>query len=154
MRLDFDSITLMPRSRATTGAFTMFTRSVIDSSRPFSTAIVIGATRSSATPPAYSISISSIWPGQSWPYSFSPDGTKIAFAGLRDGVWNVGWVARDGDTEQMVTRNGRLTAYVRYPAWAPTGDAIFYELAETTGNIWLLERSASADGRGRDGGRP
>jgi len=93
-------------------------------------------------------------PGQSWPYSFSPDGTKIAFAGLRDGVWNVGWVARDGDTEQMVTRNGRLTAYVRYPAWAPTGDTIFYELAETTGNIWLLERSASAGGRGRDGGRP
>ena len=93
-------------------------------------------------------------PGQSWPYSFSPDGTKIAFAGMRDGVWNVGWVSRDGDLEQIVTRNARLNAYVRYPAWSPTGDAIYYELAETTGNIWLLERSATPDGRGRDGGRP
>ena len=72
---------------------------------------------------------------------------------MRDGVWNVGWVTRDGDTEQIVTRNARLGAYVRYPAWSPTGDAIYYELAETTGNIWLLERSAPADG-GRDGGRP
>lgn len=92
-------------------------------------------------------------PGQSWPYSFSPDGTKIAFAALRDGVWNVAWVARDGSTEEVVTRNARLGAYLRYPAWSPTGDAIYYELAETTGNIWLLERSAPAD-RGRDGGRP
>jgi Tol biopolymer transport system component len=81
--------------------------------------------------------------GQSWPYSFSPDGTKIAFAGLRDGVWNVGWVSRDGKTERAVTANERLNSYVRYPAWSPTGDAIYYELAETTGNIWLVEMSPS-----------
>jgi len=28
---------------------------------------------------------------------------------------------------------------VRYPAWSPRGDAIVYEYAETTGNIWLLD---------------
>ena len=61
-RLDFDSTTRMPRACATTGAFTMFTWSLTVSSRPFSTAIVIGATRSSATSPAYSTSTSSSAP--------------------------------------------------------------------------------------------
>ncbi|MBK9372172.1 MAG: hypothetical protein IPN03_00120 [Holophagales bacterium] len=36
--------------------------------------------------------------GSSWFTRSSPDGSKIAFAGLRDGVWNVGWVFRDGKT--------------------------------------------------------
>jgi Tol biopolymer transport system component len=92
--------------------------------------------------------------GQSWPYSFSPDGTKIAFAGLREGVWNVGWVSRDGKTERAVTVNRRLNNYVRYPAWSPTGDALYYELAETTGNIWLVEMAPSKGGRGKAGGKP
>ena len=93
-------------------------------------------------------------PGQSWPYSFSPDGSKIAFAGLRDGVWNVGWVSRDGKTDRTVTANRRLNTYVRYPAWSPTGDAIYYELAETTGNIWLVEMSPSKGGQEKAGGKP
>ena len=77
--------------------------------------------------------------GQSWPYSFSPDGSKIAFAALRDGVWNIAWVSRDGRTERVVTTNGRLNSYFRYPDWSPAGDAIYYEVAETTGNIWVVD---------------
>jgi Tol biopolymer transport system component len=92
--------------------------------------------------------------GQSWPYSFSPDGTKIAFAGLREGVWNVAWVSRDGKTERTVTSNRRLNSYVRYPAWSPAGDAIYYEVAETTGNIWLVELAAAKETPGKAGGKP
>jgi eukaryotic-like serine/threonine-protein kinase len=93
-------------------------------------------------------------PGQSWPYSFSPDGSKIAFAGLRDGIWNVGWVSRDGKTERTVTTYRRLNSYVRYPAWSPAGNAIYYELAETTGNIWLVEMAPPKGGREGTGGKP
>lgn len=92
--------------------------------------------------------------GQCWPYSFSPDGTKIAFAGLREGVWNVAWVSRDGKTERAVTSNSRLNSYVRYPAWSPTGDAIYYEVAETTGNIWLADVASAGPGTAEDGGKP
>ena len=93
-------------------------------------------------------------PGQNWPYSFSPDGSKIAFAGLHDGVWNIGWVSRDGRKEHTVTANRRLNTYVRYPSWSPAGDAIYYELAETTGNIWLVEMAPSKEGQGKAGGKP
>ena len=92
--------------------------------------------------------------GQSWPYSFSPDGSKIAFAALRDGVWNVAWITRDGKTERAVTAYRRLNSYVRYPAWSPVGDAIYYELAETTGNIWLVEMASPAEGGGKGGRKP
>jgi TolB protein len=89
--------------------------------------------------------------GQSWPYSFSPDGSKIAFAALRDGVWNVGWVTREGATLRIVSANERLNSYIRYPEWSPTGEAIYYELAETTGNIWLVD-TAARDAAGEKGG--
>ena len=85
---------------------------------------------------------------------FSPDGTKVAFAGLREGVWNVGWVSRDGEAERTVTSNRRLNSYVRYPAWSPAGDAIYYEVAETTGNIWLVEMAEVKETPGKAGGKP
>lgn len=92
--------------------------------------------------------------GQSWPYSFSPDGSRIAFAALREGVWNVGWVTRDGRTLRIVTANERLNSYIRYPEWSPTGEAIYYELAETTGNIWLVDTAARDAGGEKGGGNP
>ncbi len=78
-------------------------------------------------------------PGQAWPYSFSPDGDRIAFAGFREGLWNVFWVSISKRQEKQLTSNTRLNAYLRYPAWSPRGDTVVYELAETTGNVWLLE---------------
>jgi len=92
--------------------------------------------------------------GQSWPYSFSPDGSKVAFAALRDGVWNVAWVTRDGGTVRIVTANERLNSYIRYPEWSPTGEAIYYGLAETTGNIWLVDTAAKDAAGEKGGGRP
>jgi Tol biopolymer transport system component len=77
--------------------------------------------------------------GQAWIYSFSPDGDKIAFAGFRDGVWNVWWVSRSTKEQKQLTNYTKLNAYVRYPAWSPLSDQIVYEYAETTGNIWSME---------------
>ncbi len=76
--------------------------------------------------------------GQNWPFSFSPDSERIAFAALRDGEWNLWWISRLTGEQRRLTESPRLNTYVRYPAWSPAGDRIVYELAETTGDIWLL----------------
>ncbi len=78
-------------------------------------------------------------PGQHWPYSFSPDGRSVAYAGLHDGIWNAYRVDRDTRVQERLTRYEKLNAYVRYPAFSPRGDALVYEYAETTGNVWILE---------------
>jgi len=77
--------------------------------------------------------------GQSWPYSFSKDGDKIAFAGFRDGYWNVWWYSRSTKEEKQVTHYKKLNAFVRYPAWSSSGNQIVYEYGETAGNIWSVE---------------
>ena len=77
--------------------------------------------------------------GQSWPGSWSPDGDKIAFAGQRDGLWNVWWVSRSSKTQKQITHYTKPNIYVRYPAWSPRGNQLIYEYAETRGNIWLME---------------
>ncbi len=78
-------------------------------------------------------------PGESWPYSWSPDGEAIAFAGLRDGFWNVYSVSRTTRTQRRLTDHARINTYVRTPAWSPRGDRIVYEYAETTGNVWIID---------------
>ncbi len=77
--------------------------------------------------------------GESWPFSFSPDGDKIAFAAFREGGWNLWWVSRTRREQRQLTHFARLSTYVRYPAWSPQGDQIIFERAETTGDIWLVE---------------
>ena len=76
--------------------------------------------------------------GQNWPFSFSPDSERIAFAALRDDEWNLWWISRLTGEQQRLTDSPKPGAYVRYPAWSLRGDRIVYELAETTGDIWLL----------------
>jgi Tol biopolymer transport system component/DNA-binding winged helix-turn-helix (wHTH) protein len=77
--------------------------------------------------------------GLNWPHSFSPDGDRIAFAGRREGVWNVYWVSRSTGEERRLTNFTRPNTYVRYPSWSPRGDQIVFERGEATGNVWLLE---------------
>lgn len=77
--------------------------------------------------------------GQSWTGSWSPDGDKIAFAGERNGVWNIWWISRATKAEKQITNYSKPNSYVRYPTWSPRGDQIVYEYAELTGNIWLAE---------------
>jgi Tol biopolymer transport system component len=71
--------------------------------------------------------------------SWSPDGSKVAFAGRRNGVWNIYWVSIKDKAEKKLTDYTGLNTYVRYPTWSPRGNQIVYEYSETTGNIWLLE---------------
>jgi Tol biopolymer transport system component/DNA-binding winged helix-turn-helix (wHTH) protein len=77
--------------------------------------------------------------GLSWPSDWSPDGSKIVFAGLRDGIWDIYWAARRGPARVRLTKQDTGRTFVRYPAWSPLGDQIIYELADTTGNVWLVE---------------
>lgn len=77
--------------------------------------------------------------GESWAHSFSPDGDKIVFAGFRSGIWNLYWVSRKTGQQKQLTDYSKLNSYVRYPAWSPLGDAIAFEYAETTGNVWIAE---------------
>jgi len=77
--------------------------------------------------------------GQSWCQSWSPDGDKIAFAGFRDGYWEVWWVSRRTKQQKRLTDYKKLNAFVRYPAWSPDGRQIAYEYAETTGNVWVMD---------------
>jgi Tol biopolymer transport system component/DNA-binding winged helix-turn-helix (wHTH) protein len=77
--------------------------------------------------------------GQSWPYSWSPDDNEIAFAGLRDGVWNIFSVSRQSGKQRQLTHYGSANTFVRYPDWSPTGHQIVYEYGASTANIWLLE---------------
>ena len=77
--------------------------------------------------------------GASAANSWSPDGDKIAFAGSRNGVWNIYWISRTTKEQKQLTNYNKLNILVRYPAWSPLGNQIVYEYAETTGNIWLME---------------
>ncbi|HEV8268259.1 MAG TPA: protein kinase [Thermoanaerobaculia bacterium] len=99
-----------------------------------------GEDRQIATVPASGgdVSVVTTAHGQSWSWGFSPDGERIAFAGRRDGVWNVYWISRTTRQEIPLTRYTALNTYVRYPDWSPRGDRIVYELAETKGNVWVL----------------
>jgi Tol biopolymer transport system component len=77
--------------------------------------------------------------GQSWTGSWSPDGDKIAFAALRNGVWNIWWISVSTRAQKQVTNYTKPNSFVRYPTWSPRGDQIVYEYAELTGNIWLAD---------------
>jgi Tol biopolymer transport system component len=78
-------------------------------------------------------------PGQSWLSSWSPGSDRMAFAGERDGVWNIFDVDRvSGAVRQFTHWTGR-EGYVRYPAWAPSGDRIVFERSTRTSSIWTAK---------------
>ncbi len=78
---------------------------------------------------------------QHYPFSFSPDGRRIVFASDRDGDWNLWWLDHETGEERRLTDLSLLAGYVRYPAWSPRGDQIVYELARSTGDVWVAERT-------------
>ena len=77
--------------------------------------------------------------GLSFAHSWSPDSGKIAFAGRRNGIWNIYWVSITTKEQQQLTKNTNQNSVMRYPTWSPSGNQIIYEYNETTGNIWLME---------------
>jgi Tol biopolymer transport system component len=76
--------------------------------------------------------------GQSWPHSWAPDSDRIAFAGERDGVWNVYTVSRRTRAVSKLTSFSSAAAYVRYPSWSPSGSQIIFERGMMSANIWTL----------------
>ena len=56
--------------------------------------------------------------GQSWPFSWAPDNDRIAFAGARDGVWNIYTVSRKTKEVRQLTDFNSVEGYVRYPSWS------------------------------------
>jgi TolB protein len=83
-------------------------------------------------------------PGQTWIFDWSPDGTLLSAATLRDGVWNVSTISAQSGVEQPLTREVTSRTYVRYPAWSPRGDFLVYERAEVTGNVWTSDLRSGA----------
>ncbi|MEM1177447.1 MAG: protein kinase [Acidobacteriota bacterium] len=77
--------------------------------------------------------------GESWPYSFSPSGDRIAFAGQRDGIWNLYWVRLGDRRIERLTDETSLDGYVRYPAWSPRGDHVLFERTRTVGDLWRVD---------------
>ena len=76
--------------------------------------------------------------GQSWPHSWAPDNDRIAFAGQRDGVWNLYSVSRRTRAVTQITFFTSGSGYVRYPAWSPSGSRIVFERALDTSNVWTM----------------
>lgn len=78
-------------------------------------------------------------PGASWPFSFLPDDSKIAFAGLRDGLWNLYWISPGTLEQKALTHSGSLTSYLRYPTFSPDGRTLVYEKAESSGDLFVVD---------------
>ncbi len=74
--------------------------------------------------------------------AFSPDGSKVAFASMRSGSWEI-WVcalAGDGDKCSQLTHSG--PAYSRSPAWSADGKWIAFD-SRPSGNAQLFLMAAA-----------
>jgi TolB protein len=83
--------------------------------------------------------------GQNWTGGWSPDGDQIAFAGERNGVWNVSSVSRRSKRVMQLTHFTSILGFVRYPIWSPRNDRIVFERNERRGNLWTT-RIGGQDG--------
>ena len=77
--------------------------------------------------------------GVNYACSFSPDDSKILYAGLEDGVWNIYWISIRTHEVRRLTDYHNSRIYVRYPDWALTGEKIVYEFNESKGNVYVAE---------------
>jgi Tol biopolymer transport system component len=68
---------------------------------------------------------------------WSPDGSYITYAALKDGNWDI-WVAEaDGSGKYRITSDPRMETN---PLWKPQGMAIAFKMAPTTGTYNLTEQ--------------
>jgi Tol biopolymer transport system component len=76
-------------------------------------------------------------PGQRWPYTFSPDNHRVAFATGARGVWNIQAVSRR--TKEVKALTTFTSGAARFPAWSPRGDRIVFVRAEGTSGLWTAK---------------
>jgi Tol biopolymer transport system component len=77
--------------------------------------------------------------GHSWPHSWTPDGERMAFAGSRDGIWNVYTVSIKTKEVRQLTEFTAIEGYVRYPSVSFTRPRIVFERAEHKGSLWTAK---------------
>ncbi len=109
-----------------------------ESRRNTSTHIMVQPTDGSAEPVQITLKT-----GDAWPFSWSPDSERIAYAARWDGFWNLYWIRRDGTEIVQLTEYQAPNLYVRYPAWSPIGDQMAYELSRTVGDLWVSNLGGS-----------
>lgn len=72
---------------------------------------------------------------------YSPDGSRVAYAGNRDGNFEIYVVDADGANRQRITRT---TANETEPAWTPDGTRIVYQSdVSGTPQIWIMQADGS-----------
>ena len=76
--------------------------------------------------------------GQTWVRSWSPDGTLLAVAAQRDGLWSLRSIDAVTGAERSFAPPGPPRVYVRYPEWSEQGDRLLFERGEIRGNIWSI----------------
>jgi Tol biopolymer transport system component len=76
--------------------------------------------------------------GNNWPNSWSPDDRRIAYAGERQGVWNVFEVTLATKVSRQLTHFTLPMGYVRYPTYSPDGKQLVFERAIRTSNVWTM----------------
>lgn len=76
--------------------------------------------------------------GQAWVRSWSPDGSRVAAAALRDGLWSLRAIDVESGRPEIIHTVESPRVFVRYPEWSPRGDVIVFERGEMRGNIWTL----------------
>jgi Tol biopolymer transport system component len=72
---------------------------------------------------------------------WSPDGQRIAFAGLKDGSWNIYWISVATGKVEQLTRSGAGSGagFVRYPSWSPDGKRVLYERNDWKSNVYVVD---------------
>ena len=82
---------------------------------------------------------------------WSPDGDKIVHPcrPIDQGPiehWDVWWVSRSTGERRRLTERPLYPGreFVRYPTWSADGSRIFFELAQSKADLWLLELPADS----------
>jgi imidazolonepropionase-like amidohydrolase/Tol biopolymer transport system component len=81
---------------------------------------------------------------------FSPDGTRIALASDRDGLWNIWTIDLEGKDARQISRERRW--FVNSPTWSPDGRYIYArrhfvkERSLGAGEIWMYHSAGAGDG--------
>lgn len=82
--------------------------------------------------------------------AWSPDGAKVAFAGVRDGGWEILTMGPDGQNEENLTGDG-FDGTDRAPDWSPDGTKLVFMKESQVGGccepweIWAVNRDGSGD---------